>query len=140
MKKCCIKKKRGRKKEKRRRRKKKERRRRKKEKRRNYKNNLDINISKDYKTEINSSNNKVSIINKNNEKDQEKEKEKEKNIDNYYNNKKGSNSTADNSDNATKIIYHVKNPKQSFQIKKNKSTINLENRKKRRIYYNSESI
>ena len=107
---------------------------------RNYKNNLDINISKDYKTEINSSNNKVSIINKNNEKDQEKEKEKEKNIDNYYNNKKGSNSTADNSDNATKIIYHVKNPKQSFQIKKNKSTINLENRKKRRIYYNSESI
>ena len=96
---------------------------------RNYKNNLDINISKDYKTEINSSNNKVNIINKNNEKDQEKEKEKEKNIDNYYNNKKGSNSTADNSDNATKIIYHVKNPKQSFQIKKNKSTINLENYK-----------
>ena len=52
-----------------------------------------------------------------------------KNLDLDYNNKKGSNSTADNSDNATKIIYHVKNPKQSFQIKKNKSTINLENYK-----------
>ena len=88
---------------------------------RNNKLNLDINISKDFKTE----NNNKKIL----EKEIIKEKEKEQNIDNDYNNKKGSNSTADNSDNTTKIIYHVKNPKQSFQIKKNKSTINLEDYK-----------
>ena len=83
---------------------------------RNNKINLDINISKDFKTENNIKNSNKKLA----------EKEKEQNIDNDYNNKKGSNSTADNSDNTTKIIYHVKNPKQSFQIKKNKSTINLE--------------
>ena len=98
---------------------------------RNNQLNLDINISKDFKTENNIINkNKLNIdinINKNSEKTQSKEKEQ--NMDNYYNNKKGSNSTADNSDNTAKIIYHVKNPKQSFQIKKNKNTINLENYK-----------
>ena len=98
---------------------------------RNNQINLDINISKDLKTENNIINkNKINIdinINKNSEKEQSKEKEQ--NMDNYYNNKKGSNSTADNSDNTTKIIYHVKNPKQSFQIKKNKNTISLENYK-----------
>ena len=96
---------------------------------RNNKINLDINLSKDFKTENNIINkNKIKInINKNSEKEQSKDKEQI--IDNYYNNKKGSNSTADNSDNTTKIIYHVKNPKQSFQIKKNKNTINLENYK-----------
>ena len=98
---------------------------------RNNQINLDINISKDFKTENNIINkNKINIdinLNKNSEKNQSNEKEQ--NMDNYYNNKKGSNSTADNSDNTTKIIYHVKNPKQSFQIKKNKNTINLENYK-----------
>ena len=85
---------------------------------RNNKLNLDINLSKDFKTEIN--NNKINV---------NLDKNSEKNLDHDYNNKKGSNSTADNSDNATKIIYYVKNPKQSFQIKKNKNTINLENYK-----------
>ena len=85
---------------------------------RNNKLNLDINLSKDFKTEIN--NNKINV---------NLDKNSEKNLDHDYNNKKGSNSTADNSDNTTKIIYHVKNPKQSFQIKKNKNTINLENYK-----------
>ena len=94
---------------------------------RNNKMNLDINISKDFKTEINIKKQKMNI---NLDKDtNEQEKEKEQNMDNYYNNKKGSNSTADNSDNATKIIYRVKNPKQSFQIKKNKNMINLDNYK-----------
>ena len=94
------------------------------------KRDLDINLSKDFKTELNEKvhkeNNKNMISNLliNNEKD------KEQNVDNYYNNKKGSNSTADNSDNTTKIIYHVKNPKQSFQIKKiNKNMINLDDYK-----------
>ena len=93
---------------------------------RNNKINLDINISKDFKTEINNNKNienKLDII------DKLKENEKKQNIENEYNNKKGSNSTADNSDNTTKIIYHVKNPKQSFQIKKNKINIDLENYK-----------
>ena len=85
---------------------------------RNNKLNLDINLSKDFKTEIN--NNKMNL---------NLEKYIDKNLDHDYNNKKGSNSTADNSDNTTKIIYYVKNPKQSFQIKKNKNTINLENYK-----------
>ena len=89
---------------------------------RNSKINLDINISKDFKTENNIRNSNKKKL----EKEINQEKEKEQNIDNDYNNKKGSNSTADNSDNTAKIIYHVKNPKQSFQIKKNKSSINLE--------------
>ena len=93
---------------------------------RNSKINLDINLSKDSKTEINNEKNiKINLE----EKEKEKGKEKELNIDNDYNNKKGSNSTADNSANATRIIYHVKNPKQSFQIKKNKNMINLEDYK-----------
>ena len=78
-------------------------------------NKMNLNLSKDFKTDININKNLI-----------EKEKEKDQNIDNDYNNKKGSNSTADNSDNTTRIIYHVKNPRQSFQIKKNKN-INLEN-------------
>ena len=85
---------------------------------RNNKLNLDINLSKDFKTEIN--NNKMNL---------NLEKYIDQNLDHDYNNKKGSNSTADNSDNTTKIIYYVKNPKQSFQMKKNKNTINLENYK-----------
>ena len=91
---------------------------------RNNKINLDINLSKEFKTEINHNKNienKIDLI------DKLKEKENKSNIENEYNNKKGSNSTADNSDNTTKIIYHVKNPKQSFQIKKNKINIELEN-------------
>ena len=96
---------------------------------RNEKINLDINLSKDFKTENNIINKNKININLNINKNSEKEKDKEQNIDNYYNNKKGSNSTADNSDNTSKIIYHVKNPKQSFQIKKNKNTINLDDYK-----------
>ena len=61
-----------------------------------------------------------------NEENKNNKNEKEIITDNYYNdnynNKKGSNSTAADSDNATKIIYHVKNPKQSFQIRKNTLT------------------
>ena len=96
---------------------------------RNEKINLDINLSKDFKTENNIINKNKININLNINKNSEKDKDKEQNIDNYYNNKKGSNSTADNSDNTSKIIYHVKNPKQSFQIKKNKNTINLDDYK-----------
>ena len=48
------------------------------------------------------------------------------------NKKKGSNSTAAESDNTTKIIYHAKKPKQSFQIKKtlkNKNNFDINNYK-----------
>ena len=65
-----------------------------------------------------------------NENDDNKNEEPIQNINNdlkndnfyndKYNNKKGSNSTAADSDNPSKIIYHGKNPRQSFQIKKSK--------------------
>ena len=77
-----------------------------------------IRINNEYKTDYNINDNK-------NEKDTKESKES--NADNYftdnYNNKKGSNSTAADSDNTTKIIYHGKNPKQSFRIKKSNKNI-----------------
>ena len=84
-----------------------------------------IQINNEYKTEYNNEDNK-------NENENDTKKSKESNIDNYctdnYNNKKGSNSTAADSDNPTKIIYHGKNPKQSFRIKKSsKKVVNKNN-------------
>ena len=77
-----------------------------------------IKINNEYITE---NNKERSIYDKINE---EEKKSKESNLDNYYAdyNKKGSNSTAD-SDYAQKIIYHGKNPKQSFRIKRPNANI-----------------
>ena len=77
-----------------------------------------IKINNEYITE---NNKERSIYDKINE---EEKKSKELNLDNYYSdyNKKGSNSTAD-SDYTQKIIYHGKNPKQSFRIKKPNANI-----------------
>ena len=77
-----------------------------------------IRIKNEYKAEYN---------NEENKNQQNTKKSKESNTDNYstdnYNNKKGSNSTAADSDNTTKIIYHGKNPKQSFRIKRSNKNI-----------------
>ena len=76
------------------------------------------------------------LINKNNNDDKDEKDEKDVNKNNRkdsindkyyienYNNKKGSNSTADDSDQTTKIIYHAKNPRQSFQIRKSNTNVN----------------
>ena len=80
------------------------------------------------------------LINKNNNNDEDKYDNKNNRKDSIndkyyienYNNKKGSNSTADDSDQTTKIIYHAKNPRQSFQIRKSNTNVNR--------YYNNFNI
>ena len=78
-------------------------------------NNENKNITKNQKNN--------EIINKINNNDKSDKKELI-NDDNYYpkdyHNKKGSNSTAADSEQTTKIIYHNKNPRQSFQIRRTK--------------------
>jgi len=62
--------------------------------------------------------------NKNNNIEKKNKEERESKINNYfseyYNNKKRSNSTEADSDNAIKNVYHGKNPRQSLNIKKSK--------------------
>ena len=91
----------------------------------NYKNDNDkINKYRD---------NYIHNDNNNNEDEKNKDNGKEIKIDNnynseYYNDKKRSNSTAADSDNPSKIVYHGKNPRQSLQIKKtniNNSSFNI---------------
>ena len=86
-----------------------------------------------YKKINNINNNNINIENKsnniliqaNNENiNNKKESIIENNYPDNYNNKKGSNSTEADSEKTTKIIYHIKNPKQSFQIRKINTNIN----------------
>ena len=80
-----------------------------------------------YLNNINNDNksfNKIKNENKNNNIEKKNKEERESKINNYfseyYNNKKRSNSTEADSDNAIKNVYHGKNPRQSLNIKKSK--------------------
>ena len=89
-----------------------------------------IKIKNEYnKTELNSNNYEESN-NNNEEENNINDKEQKIDYDNSenYNNKKGSNSTAAESDNTTKIIYHSRKPKQSFRLHrsiKNKNNFDI---------------
>ena len=92
----------------------------------NYRNNNDKNY-KYRENDINNDNN-VNEEEKNKDKDIGKEIKAENNYNNeYYNDKKRSNSTAADSDNPSKIVYHGKNPRQSLQIKKTNTITNTNN-------------
>ena len=94
----------------------------------NYRNNND----KNYKYRENYINNDINVNEDEKNKDKDKEIGKEIKADNnynneYYNDKKRSNSTAADSDNPSKIVYHGKNPRQSLQIKKTNTITNSSN-------------